>query len=142
MYTLNAPTEQNRRVWCDKIIEAKTKHAASLYAQKAEPLNLNVLADTAFEYGTLTNPTKRIVINGTPLERALRGWEARHDHAAYTREPICRAQVNCAAEFLMLDGKRILAIGTDYGVYMSNVENLSNWERVINRPLASSNVCR
>ncbi len=31
VYTLYAPTAQNRQDWCDKILEAKTRHAASLH---------------------------------------------------------------------------------------------------------------
>lgn len=47
-YTLFAPNESARNEWCSKIIEAKTKHAAALYAQHAEPFKLRVMADSAF----------------------------------------------------------------------------------------------
>src|SRR2546430_418651 len=37
VFTLYASTAQSRQDWCDKILEAKTRHAASLFKQNAEP---------------------------------------------------------------------------------------------------------
>src|SRR5690606_3378238 len=71
-YTLYAPTAQNRQDWCDKIILAKERHAASLHAQNAEPFRLRVLADRSFAYETMAAyGTKPIAIRGTPLNRAI-----------------------------------------------------------------------
>ena len=129
VYTLYAPTAQNRQDWCDKIIEAKTKHAASLFEQNAEPFRLRVVADTAFAYDTMSGGPKSIAISGTPLDRAIREVVSKYE--GQTRPgPVCRAQVNCATAFNQPYGNPMLAVGTDYGVYTSNYSNPRGWTRV------------
>ncbi len=129
VYTLYAPTAQNRQDWCERIIEAKTKHAASLFEQNAEPFRLRVVADTAFAYDAMSGGPKSIAISGTPLDRALREVEGKFE--GQTRPgPVCRAQVNCATAFNQPYGNPMLAVGTDYGVYISNYSNPRGWTRV------------
>jgi hypothetical protein len=130
VYTLYAPTAQNRQDWCDKILEAKTRHAASLFEQNAEPFRLQVMADSAFAYDVITAGSQRSVVSvkGTPLDRAIREMEAVHGSGPRPG-PVCRAQVNCATAFSSY-GKQMVAIGTDYGVYMSEASNPRGWTRV------------
>lgn len=128
-YTLYAHTVQNRQEWCDKIIEAKTKHAASLFAQNEEPFRLRVLADTAFGYSENAGSSS-VVINGTPLDRAIRHVEERYPTLATRPNPVCRAAVNCATVFQQPPGRLRCAIGTDYGVYISDYSDARGWVRV------------
>lgn len=132
VYTLYAPSAQNRQDWCDKILEAKTKHAASLFTQNAEPFRLRVMADTAFAYDALAGGPRGAIIRGTPLDRAIREVEATFENAGTRPGPICRAAVNCATAFIQPYGKQMVAIGTDYGVYISEAENPRGWTRVSN----------
>jgi len=44
--------------------------------------------------------------------------------------PVCRAQVNCATAFTAF-GKSVIAIGTDYGVYISESSNPRGWTRSV-----------
>lgn len=129
VYTLYAPTAQNRQDWCDKIIEAKERHARSLFAQNAEPFRLKVMADTAFAYDVASAVGKGsgITIRGTPLDRAIRDMEKEYGGAR--QAPICRAIVNCATAFTCY-GKSMIAIGTDYGVYTAEASNPRGWTRV------------
>lgn len=130
VYTLYAPTAQSRQVWCEKILEAKTRHAAALYDQKAEPFRLNVMADTAFAYDTVTGLTTRnnVSVQGTPLDRAIRKME--NTYPTIPRPaPVCRASVNCATAF-NAHGKPMVAIGTDNGVYTAEANNPRGWTRV------------
>ncbi len=130
VYTLYAPSAQNRQEWCDKILEAKTRHAASLYEQNAEPFRLRVMADTAFAYDAMSAVSQRSVVSvsGTPLDRAVREMERSYG-AGPRPGPVCRAQVNCATAFNCY-GKSMIAIGTDYGVYTSEANNPRGWQRV------------
>jgi hypothetical protein len=130
VYTLYAPSAQNRQEWCDKILEAKTRHAASLYEQNAEPFRLRVMADTAFAYDAMSAVSQRSVVSvsGTPLDRAIREMERSYG-AGPRPGPVCRAQVNCATAFNCY-GKSMIAIGTDYGVYTSEANNPRGWQRV------------
>lgn len=130
VYTLYAPSAQNRQDWCDKILEAKTRHAASLYEQNAEPFQLRVMADTAFAYDAITGLSHRglIPVRGTPLDRAIRDMERLYG-AGSRPGSVCRAQVNCATAFNCF-GKSMVAIGTDNGVYTSESSNSRGWTRV------------
>jgi hypothetical protein len=130
VYTLYAPSAQNRQDWCDKIIVAKERHAASLFAQNAEPFRLRILADTAFAYDAATAGVAKntISIRGTPLDRAIREMEREYGGARLA--PVCRATVNCATTFICY-GKSMIAIGTDYGVFTSEIGNPRGWTRAI-----------
>jgi hypothetical protein len=130
VYVLYAPTAQIRSEWCDKIIEAKTKHAASLHAQNAEPFKLRVLSDSSFAYSDLVQTQKTTVIKGTPLDRAIADVEKKYENNLSRPLPICRASVNCATVFQQPPGRIMCAIGTDYGVYFSEYENPRGWRRV------------
>ncbi|KAI9684803.1 MAG: hypothetical protein M1829_000178 [Trizodia sp. TS-e1964] len=131
LYTLYAPTASSRQDWCDKILEAKTKHAASLFAQNAEPFRLRVVADTAFAYEAITGSPRGIIIKGTPLDRAICEVEKTFEKSGPRPGPLCRANVNCATAFNQPYGKQMIAIGTDYGVYISDMQNPRGWTRAI-----------
>ncbi|KAF1988900.1 hypothetical protein K402DRAFT_22308 [Aulographum hederae CBS 113979] len=130
IYTLYAPTSANRDIWCDKIEEAKTRHAASLFTQNAEPFRLRVMADSAFGYESAATMPKTIMTRGTPLDRAIRDVEKLY--ASTGRPvPICRARVNCATAFQQSGGAQMVAVGTDNGVYISQMDNPRGWAKVI-----------
>ncbi|KAL0258151.1 Rho guanine nucleotide exchange factor [Diplodia seriata] len=129
MYTLFAPSSQNRQDWCEKILEAKTKHAAALFAQNAEPFRLRVMADSAFAYEGGAVGSQSITIKGTPLDRAIDDVEKIFANTGRP-SPICRARVNCATAFMQPYGKPMVAVGTDYGVYVSETANPRGWSRV------------
>jgi hypothetical protein len=130
VYTLFALTSQNRQDWCDKILEAKTKHAASLFRQNAEPFRLRVMADTAFGSEAHASSTKSIIIRGTPLDRSIQEVEKMFKNSGPRPGIVCRAAVNCATAFHQPYGKQMVAIGTDYGVYISDMNNPRGWTRV------------
>jgi hypothetical protein len=131
-YTLYATSANNRAEWCDKIIIAKTKHAAALFAQNAEPFQLRVMADAAFAYDSAMPSQKAITIKGTPLDRAVGEVEKLflQQGRPLRPVPICRARVNCATAFNQPYGKHMLAVGTDIGVYVSEFDNPRGWSKV------------
>lgn len=130
-YTLYAPTAQNRQDWCEKIIQAKERHASSLHAQNAEPFRLKVMADTAFGYETTAaSGPKPIVVRGTPLDRAIEEVERMFEKAGPRPPVLCRASVNCATAFTVQFGREMVAIGTDYGVFTADAMNPRGWQRV------------
>lgn len=130
VYTLYASSAQDRDTWCSKIIEAKTQHARALHAQNAEPFRVRVLADGAFAYDTVSaiGKTPGVPIKGTPLDRSIREIEKIYG-AGRGPPAVCRAQVNCATAFNAF-GKSLIAIGTDYGVFISEASNPRGWTRV------------
>ncbi|KIX09954.1 uncharacterized protein Z518_01035 [Rhinocladiella mackenziei CBS 650.93] len=129
-YTLYAPSAQNRQDWCEAIIQAKTRHAEALFSQNAEPFKLRVLADTAFGYEGISYPAKRILIRGTPLDRAIQEAEKKFEGQGRPA-PVCRAPVNCATVFNQPYGRLMCAVGTDYGVFISEYQNSRGWVRAI-----------
>ncbi|KAI9660902.1 MAG: hypothetical protein M1821_009229 [Bathelium mastoideum] len=127
-YTLFAPSEENRRDWREYIIEAKTRHAAALFAQRAEPFSLEILAN-CFAYedsAQLARPN--ITVRDTPLDRAIAAFE---QGMGAQVTPVCRARVNCATSFRNSQGEEMHAIGTDSGVYARNSDDQRGWSRVI-----------
>lgn len=130
VYTLYANTARDRMEWCQRIIEARTNHAKALFSQNAEPFRLRVLADAAFHYdgSSIYARTTAVPVKGTPLDRAIEDLEGVLG-SAQGIAPVCRAQVNCATGFSAF-GKSIIAIGTDYGVFISDPSNPRGWTRV------------
>ena len=128
-YTLYAPSASNRAEWCDKLIIAKTRHAAALFAQNAEPFKLRVMADAAFAYDSAMPSQRAITIKGTPLDRAVDEVEKLFVNVGRP-VPICRARVNCATAFSQPYGKHMVAVGTDIGVYVSEFDNPRGWSKV------------
>jgi hypothetical protein len=128
-FTLYAPSGQNRQDWCEAIIQAKTRHAEALYYQNAEPFKLRILADTAFGYEGMAYPARRLLIRGTPLDRAIQEAEKQFEGQGRPA-PVCRAPVNCATVFNQPYGRLMCAVGTDYGVYISEYHNIRGWTRV------------
>ena len=112
------------------IIEAKTKHAAALYAQNAEPFRLRVLADTAFANSDHSLGSKSVTIEGTPLDRAIKAVEEKYAGPGPRPLPICKTCVNCATVFRQPQGQMMCAIGTDNGVYISEYNDPRGWVRV------------
>lgn len=130
VYTLYASTARDRADWCTKIVEAKTKHAKALFSQNAEPFRLRVLADASFNYD-IASPHARsagVPVKGTPLDRAIQELEGVLGSGQGVA-PVCRAQVNCATAFSAF-GKAVIAIGTDYGIYIADPSNPRGWTRV------------
>lgn len=130
VYTLFASSAKMREEWCGHIVAAKTRHAASLHEQNAEPFSMRVIADSAFAYDDATAASMRdpgAPVRETPLYRAIR--EIEDTYGPMRPGPVCRAQVNCGTGFTAY-GKAMLAIGTDYGVFTSEVSNPRGWTRV------------
>ncbi|KAH6887994.1 CNH domain-containing protein [Thelonectria olida] len=131
VYTLFASSARERADWCNWIIETKTRHAKALFSQNAEPFRLRVLADASFHYDA-ASPLARSVgvpVKGTPLDRAIQELESVLG-SAQAIPAVCRAQVNCATGFTAF-GKSVIAIGTDYGVYISDPSNPRGWQRTV-----------
>jgi hypothetical protein len=131
IYTLYASSASERAAWCSAIIEAKTRHARALHAQNAEPFRLRVISDGAFAYdsSTLMGRQSSVSIRGTPLDRAIREMEQVYGPGRGA-PPVSRATVNCACAFTSF-GKSLIAIGTDYGVYISEASNPRGWTRSV-----------
>ena len=130
IYTLYSPSSKDRQEWCAMIIEAKTRHASSLHKQNAEPFRLRVIADTAFANDPMASSGKTVIIKGTPLDRAIQEVEEQYKDAGPRPTPVCRAAVNCATAFDQPHGNAMVAVGTDYGVFVSNANNPRGWSRV------------
>lgn len=130
VYMLYASSARDRADWCNWIIETKTRHAKALFSQNAEPFRLRVLADASFHYDptSVYARSSGVPVKGTPLDRAIQELESVLG-SAQAVPAVCRAQVNCATGFTAF-GKSVIAIGTDYGVYISDPSNPRGWQRV------------
>ncbi|KAK8049870.1 Rho1 guanine nucleotide exchange factor 3 [Apiospora phragmitis] len=130
VYTLYVTSAKSRSDWCDKIIEAKTRHAKALHAQNAEPFRLRVMADSAFVYeiGSVSGKyAGGVHIRGTPLDRAIRELESSFGPGRGP-PPISRAAVHCATGFWAY-GRNMVAIGTDVGVCVTEAGDPRSWSK-------------
>lgn len=131
VYTLFALSQQVRQDWCDRIIEAKTRHAKALHAQNAEPFRLRVMSDSAFAYDAVNAIGKYVGgvhIRGTPLDRAIREVEKAFGPGRGP-PPISRANVHCATGFTAF-GRTMVAVGTDAGVCVAEAGDQRGWHKV------------
>ncbi|KAI0096986.1 CNH domain-containing protein [Nemania sp. FL0031] len=132
VYTLFASSAQSRQDWCDRIIEAKTRHAKALHAQNAEPFKLRVMADSAFAYDSISSVGKYmsgVHIRGTPLDRAIRELE-KTVGPGKGPPAISRAAVYCATGFSAF-GKNMVAVGTEVGVCVAEASDQRGWSKTI-----------
>ncbi|KAI1827738.1 CNH domain-containing protein [Xylaria intraflava] len=132
VYTLFASSAQSRQDWCDRIIEAKTRHAKALHTQNAEPFKLRVMADSAFAYDSISSMGKYmsgVHIRGTPVDRAIRELEQTFGPGRGP-PPISRAAVYCATGFSAF-GKNMVAVGTDVGVCVTEASDQRGWSKTI-----------
>ncbi|GAP88075.1 putative Rho1 guanine nucleotide exchange factor 3 [Rosellinia necatrix] len=132
VYTLFASSAQSRQDWCDRIIEAKTRHAKALHTQNAEPFKLRVMADSAFAYDSISGMGKYmggVHIRGTPLDRAIRELE-KTVGPGRGPPPISRAAVYCATGFSAF-GKNMVAVGTDVGVCVAEASDQRGWSKTV-----------
>lgn len=130
VYTLYASSARDRLDWCTSIVEAKTRHAKALFSQNAEPFRLRVLADASFHYdaNSVYARASGVPVKETPLDRAIQDLE-KVMGSAHGTAPVCRAQVNCATGFSAF-GRSVIAIGTDYGVFVTDPSEPRGWRRV------------
>lgn len=142
VYTLFAASAQARQDWCDKIIEAKTRHAKALHTQNAEPFRLRVMADSAFAYDSVSSIGKYVGgvhIRGTPLDRAIRELEKTFGPG---RGPVAisRAAVHCATGFTAY-GRNMVAVGTDVGVCVAEAGDQRGWLKVRSSSFGDKRTC-
>lgn len=88
-----------------------------------------MLADTAFASSDYSPPPKSVIIEGTPLDRAIKDVEHRFGDLKRPA-PVCRASVHSATVFQQPPGRMMCAIGTDNGVYISEYNDPRGWVRV------------
>lgn len=129
-YVLCAPTWEKRNEWCEKIIQAKTRSAASHRKQNIEPFQLRVLSDMAFTYDNESAPGKTILIRGTPLDRAIQDAKNTFEPARSSFIAVFAAAINCATAFNHPNGTHMVAVGTDRGVYISDYKKPREWSWV------------
>ncbi|KAJ8612086.1 hypothetical protein MRB53_037637 [Persea americana] len=111
-YTLFAPSAQSRQDWCENITKAKATHARCSIRKRCS-----------------VNGQRSLLVQGTPIARAIEDVEK--SFADKGRPvPICRARVNCALTFSHSSGKQMHAVGTDYGVYVTEAGQTRGWSRV------------
>jgi CNH domain len=140
-YTLYTETAQARQSWVEKIIEAKSERA--VIASEIEPFQANVVGESVFG-----NPVTLELLNVKPpalvplstMARALTRMRAEPFGAITLGRAITHARINCAKSFIAPEGtdfahQRLLAVGTDDGVYIGYLPEMSGlctaWAKVL-----------
>ena len=127
-YTLVVKIDEERRRWCSNIIEAKTSLANSLYAQKAEPLGIRIIANSGINFVDLVSDD--MLVKGTPLRHALLNQTVQDTDESKTFSDLI-ISVNCSTVFKKPDSDNIiLLIGADDGIYAGDYDSPVRWKQV------------
>lgn len=66
------------------------------------------------------------------MDRAIKEVEGRFKDTGRPG-PVCRAKVNCSTSFTTpYPGRHMIAVGSDYGVFVSEMDNPRGWSKAIN----------
>ena len=140
-YTLYADTPNARQTWVDKIMEAKMERA--LAARKIEPFEAKIVAESVFGNTTTVeqwNAKPPAVVEHSTMHRALTTMRAEPFGSRTLGKAITWTRINCAKSFIAPEGtdfahQRLVAVGTDDGVYIGYLPELSGlctqWARVL-----------
>ncbi|RDW49240.1 CNH domain-domain-containing protein [Yarrowia lipolytica] len=121
-YTLFCPSSLDRDRWHTAMVEAKRQYSSKVYAKNAEPFRLTVLSYLDFGYEI---PVRLAVPNNaSTLQRAIeKAGMAGKPHLKTqpsSTSMTTRSKVNCATSF-MFDSREFVFVGTDYGVFVSEL---------------------
>lgn len=143
-YTLYAESATARQSWVDKILEAKNERA--LYMSKVEPFEARIVAESVFGNPTTLDQLSQkppALVDLSTMHRALVALRAEKFGSRTLGKAITHARVNCAKSFIAPENtdyahQRLVAVGTDDGVYIGYLPEISglctNWSKVLSLP--------
>jgi len=143
-YTLYAENANARQTWVERILEAKIERALAM--SKIEPFQANIVGESVFgNPTTLDQLTQRppALVDLSTMHRALTALRAEPFGARTLGRAITHARVNCAKSFIAPENtdyahQRLVAVGTDDGVYIGYLPEMSGlcttWSKMLSLP--------
>lgn len=143
-YILYADSAKTRQTWIDEIMNAKRERAIVL--SHTEPFQARIVAESVFadpqnlEQSSLNLPP---LIELSTMHRAIQALRAEPFGSRTLRRADTIARVNCAKSFIAPEHsdfphQRLVAVGTDDGVYIGYVPEASGlctkWHRALTFP--------
>jgi hypothetical protein len=140
-YTLYADTPNARQTWVDKIMEAKMERAIAV--RETEPFEAKIVAESVFGNTTTVeqwNAKPPPVVEHSSMHKALTTMRTEPFGSRTLGKAITWARINCAKSFIAPEGtdfahQRLIAVGTDDGVYIGYLPELSGlctqWAKVL-----------
>jgi hypothetical protein len=137
-YTLFAESSNARQTWVDRILEAKNERAR--FMAQVEPFQANIVAEGIFGYNLLDASAPPALVELSTMHRALAALRAEPIGSKGVPRAQTLARVNCAKSFIAPDNtdyahQRLVAVGTDDGVYIGYCPELSGlcstWTKVL-----------
>jgi hypothetical protein len=141
-YTLYAESATARSTWVERILEAKNERA--IVMSKVEPFQARIVAESVFGNPTTLDQLSQkppALVDLSTMHRALVALRAEKFGSRTLGKAITHARVNCAKSFIAPENtdfahQRLVAVGTDDGVYIGYLPEISGlcttWSKVLN----------
>jgi len=140
-YTFYAESANARQSWVEHIMEAK--NAKALAMSTIEPFQAKIVAESVFGQPTTLDPLSvklSALVELSTMHRALTALRAEPFGSRTLGRAISFARIHCAKSFIAPDGtdyalQRLVAVGTDDGVYIGHTPEISglytHWIKVL-----------
>lgn len=133
-YTLYCASSIDRDRWHTAMVDAKRQYSSKVYSKNAEPFRLQVLSYSEFGYEV---PVRlAIPNNASTLQRAIEksGQSSKPNLKVQSSSSsmTTRSRVLCATSF-MFDSREFVFVGTDYGVFVSELVPQSQKKGAFNK---------
>jgi len=140
-YTFYAESANARQSWVEHIMEAK--NARALAMSTIEPFAAKIVAESVFGQPTTLDQLSvkpPALVEQSTMHRALTALRAEPFGSRTLGRAITLARINCAKSFIAPEGtdyahQRLVAVGTDDGVYIGHTPELSGlctqWTKVL-----------
>lgn len=140
-YTLYADNPNARQTWVDRIMEAKAEKARE--TKDIEPFEAKIVAESVFGNPSSLdqlNVKPPAVVEHSTMHRALTTMRAEPFGARTLGKAVTFTRIHCAKSFIAPEGtdfahQRLVAVGTDDGVYIGYLPELSGlctaWVKVL-----------
>ena len=140
-YTLYADSAAARNSWVDKIMEARNERARSM--STIEPFQARIIGESVFGVPTSVDQLSQKIpalVELSTMHRSLVALRAEPFGSRTLGRAITSARVNCAKSFIAPENtdyahQRLVAVGTDDGVYIGYLPEISGlcttWSKVL-----------
>lgn len=137
-YTLFAESASSRQQWVDRILEAKNDRAR--FMSQTEPFQASIVVEGIFGYATIDATSPPALVEASTMHRAIASLRAQPIGSKGLPRVQTLSRINCAKSFIAPDNtdyahQRLVAVGTDDGVYIGYCPELSGlcttWTKVL-----------
>lgn len=115
-YYLYTQTEEERKAWVAKMLQAKREYSSAAYAHNAEPFRVRIVEDRFFGYENSDAPKLAVYAEANALDRGIKEYESVNGPTRIGSSITATSQINCVVT-CSLGGKYFTVVGLENGIY-------------------------